>query len=179
MMGRSHLLSGAVTGLAVAAATDPPPALVPLLVAVAAYSALTPDLDHPAAPAARCLGPLSWMLCWTVRWLSAHTTGRAHRGLSHSLVFAAAWAGLVGVTTAATLSVPAALWLTAAAFLGCVTHIVGDMLTLSGCQYVLWPSRVQVGIPYRLRFRTGSPREQLVFGALVVGAVLLLPTALA
>lgn len=178
MMGRSHLLSGAVTGLAVAALTDPPPALVPLIVAVAAYSALTPDLDHPAAPAARCLGPLSWVLCWTVRWLSARTTGRAHRGLSHSVLFAAAWALLVGTTTWATLSAPAALWLTLAAFLGCATHIAGDMLTLSGCQYVLWPSTVQVAVPYMLRFRTGGPAEQLVFAALVVSGVVLLPAAL-
>lgn len=177
MLGRSHLVSGVMAGLAICAVAPVPGGLVPVVVGVAAYSALVPDVDHPAAPVARVLGPVSWGLCWTVRNLSAHLTGTAHRGLSHSVVFALAWGvfvgGLFGVWTPA----PVAVWIGAGAALGCFTHILGDVLTVTGCKYVLWPSPVQVRIPRAVRFRTGGPAERVVVFAFMVVAVVLLPAA--
>ncbi len=178
MMGRSHFASGVTSGLAVCAVVDVPPSLVPVVVGVSAYSALAPDLDHWSAPAARVLGPVSWLLCLSVRWLSARTTGVRHRGITHSIVFALAWGVLVTATALSVLPVQAALWTGGAAVLGCVTHILGDVATVSGCRYVLWPSTVQVSIPYLLRFRTGGVAERWAAGALVVGAVALLPAVL-
>jgi inner membrane protein len=178
MMGRSHLVSGVVSGMAVCAVVDPPTAMVPVIVLVSAYSALTPDLDHPAAPAARVLGPVSWALCMFTRFLSARTTGAAHRGLSHSLLFAFAWGLLVLSASLSVLHVQPALWIAGAAVLGCVTHIAGDCLTLSGCQYVLWPLRAQVVWPRLLRFRTGGSGERVVFWLLAGAGVLLLPAVL-
>lgn len=177
-MGRSHLISGVVSGLAVCAVVDVPAVMLPVFVAVSAYSALTPDLDHPAAPAARVLGPISWGLCWLVRNVSARTTGATHRGITHSVVFALVWGVLVGLAAVAAFPVQVALWLSAAAFLGCLTHIAGDVLTLSGCQHVLWPSAVQVSMPRLVRFRTGGTGERFVVGALIVGGVLLVPAVL-
>lgn len=170
-MGRSHFVSGVTSGLVVCAAIDVPAEFIPVVVGVSAYSALTPDLDHPAAPAARVLGPVSWLLCLFVRWLSARTTGTAHRGLTHSLVFAFGWGVLVMLTALSVLPVQTALVIGASAVLGCVTHIAGDLLTISGCQYVLWPSHLQVSWWRPLRFRTGGAGEQVVFGLLVAGGI--------
>lgn len=135
---------------------------------------MVPDADHYAAPAARVFGPLSWLLCCLIRALSARTTGVRHRGLSHSLVFALGWGLLAGAVVLAWLPVQVALWVGTAAAVGCATHIAGDLLTVSGCKHVLWPSRVQVSWPYMLRFRTGGTAEGvLCLGMLGAGAVLL------
>lgn len=173
-------MSGVVTGLAICAVAPVPAQLVPVVVVVSAYSALASDLDHPSAPAARALGPVSWAACWATRHLSARTTGTAHRGLSHSLVFALAWGLSVAALFAIWLPVQTVLWVGLSAALGCATHIAGDCLTMSGCQYVLWPSRVQARwlAPPLLRFRTGGKGERRAFWLLVVSGVWLLSVVL-
>lgn len=174
-MGRSHLISGVVSGLAVCALVDAPLPMVPFVVVVSAYSALAPDLDHPSAPAARVLGPVSFLLCVLVRHLSAYATGTAHRGLTHSVLYALGWGVLVGGTALTVVPVLPALWLAGAAVLGVLTHIAGDVLTVSGCKYVLWPSRVQVRVPRLVRFRTGGTAELWLVRVLMVSGVLLVP----
>lgn len=177
-MGRSHLTSGVVSGLAVCAVVDVPPVLIPVVVGVSAYSALAPDADHYSAPAANILGPVSWVLCWLIRYVSARTTGVKHRGISHSMLFAIAWAAVVGCTAAVWLPGQVASWMAAAALVGCLTHIAGDVLTVSGCQHVLWPSTRQVAMPSLLRFRTGGTGERRVVRVLIGVGVLLLPAVL-
>ncbi|MDX3661286.1 metal-dependent hydrolase [Streptomyces sp. ID05-26A] len=66
---------------------------------------------------------------------------------------------------------------------GCLTHCLGDALTLSGCPF-LWPLPIagetwyEIRPPRPLRFRTGGAVEKrLVFPAFVVASVLLLPGA--
>jgi hypothetical protein len=101
-MGRSHALSGAVAGLALApAARVTQPGEVLLLAVVTAGFALLPDLDHPGASASRLLGPATEVASRVLRTLSQvvyrltkgprdeHCTGR-HRHLSHCALFAAA-----------------------------------------------------------------------------------------
>lgn len=66
--------------------------------------------------------------------------------------------------------------------LGCVTHIVGDALTLSGVSGFLWPIPIagetfyEVRTPRWMRFRTGGVAEKLLIApALLVAAILLAP----
>lgn len=178
-MGRSHLITGVVTGMAVCAIARQPIEVDALVIGVSAYSALAPDVDHPAAPAARCLGPASWALCWLARTVSWHTTGTTHRGWTHSLAFCAMWGVLLVLGTIWWLPVQAALWTGLAGFVGATTHIGGDLLTLSGCKYVLWPYRAQISVPYMFRFRTGGRAEPRVVFVIAALSVLLIPAVLA
>lgn len=172
-MGSTHSLSGAVVGLAAAELADLPLGGVVTFVVLGWVSALLPDVDHPSAPAARLFGPLSWVACWAVRWVSVRATGTAHRGLSHSLVFAAGWGVLVGAFASVWLDPVPALYAGVAAALGCAVHVAGDMVTKTGCRYVLWPAAVQVSVPVMLRIRTGGPAERVVSVLLVVSGALL------
>lgn len=175
MMGRSHFASGAVVGLALSAVAPMPDGLVPWVVGTAAVSSLVPDLDHPSGRAANALPPVTWVLCWAVRHVSVRMTGVAHRGGSHSAVFAAGWGVLFAAALAFWVPVLSTLWLGMAAAVGCLVGVLGDVLTVNGCAHVLWPSRRRVVWPEVLRFRTGGPAELVVFGALVVAGCLLLP----
>lgn len=108
MMGRTHMLTGALTGVALSPllATSLPDAV--LLTAVTAGFALVPDLDHPDSLATRLLGPVTGLVSRGVRagsrrlYLATRTTRDVwvdgeHRAATHTLLFAA-WVGvLVGV----------------------------------------------------------------------------------
>lgn len=61
-----------------------------------ATAATTPDLDHFAARAVRALSVVRWVLCQLLQAAARLVTRHKHRGLTHSLAFAA----LVGATTA-------------------------------------------------------------------------------
>jgi membrane-bound metal-dependent hydrolase YbcI (DUF457 family) len=171
VMGSSHLVHGVTSGswLATAAAVAGlPPSLAVLGVAVAAYGALLPDLDHPRSMATWSAPPvtvaLSWLLCLAVE----------HRGPTHRVEAAPVAAALVAFP-AALLPDPlggfTALWWWAALTVGWLTHVWGDARTLSGVPWSGRPRRVhvfgwQVAATWhgRLRvgraFRTGSRREQ-------------------
>jgi membrane-bound metal-dependent hydrolase YbcI (DUF457 family) len=94
--------------------------------------------------------------------------------------------GGAGVTLAFTSDLPAALdasagWVGVAVAAGCVTHCLGDSVTVSGCPF-LFPLPIagetwyEIRPPRWLRFRTGKAVEQLlVFPVFAVMAVLLLP----
>lgn len=90
----------------------------------------------------------------------------------------AAWWGSVGDDVLGTVTGTGPL-LGIAVALGCVTHCLGDAVTLSGCPF-LWPLPIagetwfEVRPPRALRFRTGGAVEKAaVFPAFVVIAVLL------
>lgn len=179
MMGKTQAVAGAVCGLAVSVAVDAPLILAVVAAVVGAVSSYVSDLDHPSATATNSLGPITWGLCWLIRHLSVWTTGRAHRGLSHSLVFCAGWGVLVGAFTWPWTSMYGAAWLAMSAFLGATAGVFADVLTKQGCQFVLWPATVQVSIPKRLRIRTGGVGEARIMRALIAaGAVLMLGAAL-
>jgi inner membrane protein len=164
MMGTTHVATGVAAGIAIVGIAGPPPAVSVLIVAVAAYSALVPDVDHPTAPAARCLGPVSWLICQAVRAISVEVTGDKHRGWSHSVAFCLLWGLFVGGCTLFLGPVGTAVWTGLAAAVGAVTHVVGDMFTLTGCAYVAWPFRLPVKhlLPRFMRFRTNGSFEQFV-----------------
>ena len=111
MMGRTHALTGWCAGLAlapVAGAGTVHQAVV--FGATTAGFALLPDLDHPGARASRLLGPLTGLISWLLRRVSAalyaltkgprdeKVTG-THRHMSHTALFAA---GLGAATSAGT-----------------------------------------------------------------------------
>lgn len=92
MIGRDHALTGALGAIALAL---PPahlhgPALA-LAAAATAGAALLPDLDEPGSTASRVAGPPSR----AVSWVTGRLAG-GHRQATHSLLAAAALAGLAG-----------------------------------------------------------------------------------
>ncbi|MEQ3554646.1 metal-dependent hydrolase [Pseudonocardia nematodicida] len=171
-MGRTHALSGAVLGLGVCTVVPPPPGLVPVVVVVCALAAFAPDLDHPSSTATRALPPITWLLSRMIRALSRAVTGVAHRGLSHSPVFAAAIGLLVWWATGHVLPEETAVWTGIAAGAGCWIGAIGDELTSAGNRFAFWPL-ARVRWPDFLRFRTGGPGEQVV-DLLLTGAGLVL-----
>jgi membrane-bound metal-dependent hydrolase YbcI (DUF457 family) len=89
VLGRSHALSGVVTGLAIGSfVLHEPAAPLLLLTGLTAAYALAPDLDACGATEARSLGFVTGILAWTVSKVSG-----GHRHGTHSLAGVAAFAG--------------------------------------------------------------------------------------
>lgn len=171
-MGRTHALSGAVLGLGVCTVVPPPPILVPVVVVVCALAAFAPDLDHPSSTATRALGPITWLLCRVIRWLSKRLTGISHRGLSHSPPFAALVGLLAWWGTSFLVPGDTAVWTGVAAGAGCWIGAIGDELTSAGNRFAFWPL-AWIRWPDFLRFRTGGPGEHIVVGLLTITGVAL------
>jgi inner membrane protein len=165
MMGRSHATSGAlVAALIVHGFGIDDGVAAAGLVAVTTVGALLPDFDHDDAMLPRFFGPLGRLVAWTV--------GRVfgHRGITHSLL----GLGLLTIVLSfAPMITPLPWWVSLGLLIGCAVHIVGDMLTVSGCP-LFWPADRR----FRLaRFRTGSLFETAVLCPLMglaAGAVLVL-----
>lgn len=157
-MGRSHMLSGATVWLLGSAgvhAMGGHPDLFGTAVGtlVCTGSALIPDLDHGSSRATRAAGVLTLGLSGVLRWVSreVHAATRTeldrrnesgHRALTHTFVFAVA-AGLLAVATVLAVSVWVPVlagwwWLGGAVSVGCLAHVAGDSLTVSGVP-LLWP----------------------------------------
>jgi inner membrane protein len=136
--------------MAVAANTHARPLDSLILAGLAGAAALLPDIDHPRSTIRREMGLLGRVGLF---WLS-------HRGLTHT------WLLLLVLGAAALLLLPAPVAL--AAIAGYSSHIVMDMMTVSGLP-VFWPvtdGKFYV-LPYPLRFRTGRWAESLLDVALV------------
>jgi membrane-bound metal-dependent hydrolase YbcI (DUF457 family) len=111
MMGRTHPMSGVLTGLVVGKAIGlhTLAELLPFVDTVAGY-ALLPDIDHPDATVTRLFGRFTRAVSWLLRRGSAalyavtkgprdeHVTG-THRHLSHTVVFAFALGGITAALT--------------------------------------------------------------------------------
>lgn len=183
MMGRNHATSGVLTGALVAWAAHLDPGQATAFIAVTSVASLLPDFDHPSAMLPRVLGIPGQLVATFINRVFGHRT------LTHSVL----GVGVLGAALAFTPRLPThCYW---AVILGCVTHIVGDMLTVSGVP-VFWPIRrvFRVGwmpsFSFRLawpvareirvgRMRTNGPFERrvmtplLALGALVsVGLVI-------
>ncbi len=160
VMGMTHMCGGAAAGLGVGALSGDPGVGL-LCGAVGAVTSMTPDLDHPSARAVRVLGPVGWVVCRVLRFVSYLLTGRTHRGITHSLLFAATVAGIAGWV--ASVWIPAdTLSIAAAALAGVLTALLGDAVTKAGLDYVLWPLEWRLHVPAVLRVRTGGRVEKWV-----------------
>lgn len=111
MMGKGHVISGAMAWLVGCAALEVTGHQVDLAVktvgtAVCAGWALAPDLDHPSSTVARSLGPVTKLIATGVGRLGAAVHARTrtpydrvdldgHRTISHTVV----WAALCGLLT--------------------------------------------------------------------------------
>lgn len=145
MMGRNHAATGVISGSLVSWAAGLPPGQALAFIGVTSACSLLPDFDHPNAMAPRAFG-------WPGRMLATLISAVfGHRTLTHSVLG-------VGVLSAGMAFIPRLpLFCYAAVILGCVTHILGDMLTISGVP-VLWPLKRC----YRLGWmRTGGEFETL------------------
>jgi inner membrane protein len=155
-MGDSHRFTGVISGslVAVAAGLDPGKAVA--FIAITTVSALLPDMDHPGATLPRMLG-------WPGRALAARISAVVgHRTLTHSVL----GIGLLVIGLAFVPGIPA--FCLAAVVLGCLTHIIGDMITVSGVP-LFWPHKREFRIG---RMRAGGQFETLVMTPLLaVGAV--------
>jgi membrane-bound metal-dependent hydrolase YbcI (DUF457 family) len=185
MMAKGHAISGACAGLLVAPLV-PFPAVAPMgglevvgltgiYAGLVAVFALFPDIDHRPSTISRCLGPITWLLCYAFMALSrtAYEATRTHRdkpeGCHRTLTHTNAFALVLGAGVAAVLlGTPASEWawfVGSGVTVGCLAHIwfIGDACTLSGVPHPLWPFVLvdgkrwgSVGYPRSLRFRAGG-----------------------
>jgi membrane-bound metal-dependent hydrolase YbcI (DUF457 family) len=212
MLGHSHALSGAVTGLGAGLFLHLPVPQTGALAGLTAGMALLPDLDQCGSSPARSLGFLSEAVAWIVGRLTG-----GHRHATHSFAGIAAftalawvschyrgdWGGKAGLALLMTLSVSAGLealrlvrghtadlmgigvaswevWygyglrlIPLAVFLGCATHILGDLLTDSGCMLTFPLSKQRYHLlPEPLAFTTGTSPELLIVDPLLMAALL-------
>ncbi len=89
MLGHSHALSGAVTGIGAGMLLHLPVPQIGALTGFTAGMALLPDLDKCGSSPARCLGFLSEAIAWTVGRLTG-----GHRHATHSVLGVAMFGGL-------------------------------------------------------------------------------------
>jgi LexA-binding, inner membrane-associated putative hydrolase len=148
MLGHSHALSGAVTGIAAGIFLRLPVPQTAALAGFTAGMALLPDLDKCGSSPARCLGFLSEAIAWTAGRLSG-----GHRHATHSVLgvaiftglawacchFRYGWAGKAGLALLMTLSVAAALQ---------ALHIArGHAADLIGIGIASWEVWLGYGLP--------------------------------
>ena len=118
-----------------------------------ALGAVLPDIDEPKSLIGRKLAPLAFLL---------RMFRLKHRTLSHSIIFA-----LILIIPSIFLPYPFNLFGIGAG-IGSVLHCVGDLLTISGLKYFLYPKKVELHLlPKNLRFRTGGAVEQIIIFGLV------------
>lgn len=133
MLGRTHLLAGAVAGFLLGHHEA-------LSVSIAAAAALLPDIDHPNSTIAHRI-PGSGIVSLFVQ----------HRGATHSLL------ALAAASAAEHTVLPLALWIPAAA--GYASHLLLDLITPEGIP-LLWPiSRARTAVPL---VRTGGLIEHAI-----------------
>ena len=176
MVGKTHLVIGlatlagaeAVTGLVQPHPVKDIPVGPFLCIVATIVGALAPDIDAEESQIKYEMGEAGLALS---AWLQSF--GVEHRGLTHY--------GL----TALVVTVSSGLlgwWLgypdVGLAFgLGYLSHILADSLTLAGTP-LLWPLQKEQNfhlLPAALRIRTGGPVEPLIFIAVTILLVFLLP----
>ena len=162
ILNRTHTTCGAAAGAWLGVAVGPEPALALGGVALAALAAFTPDLDHPSARPVKALGPVGWLLCRILRAVSMATTRVAHRGATHSLLFALTLGVSAMLIFLSWLPVLESGYLGGTVFVGVVAALLGDLVTNSGLKHLMWPLRVVVSIPRGLRIGTGGIVELYV-----------------
>jgi inner membrane protein len=125
-MGRNHAATGVLTGSGVAWVAQMNPAQAAAFIAITTACSLLPDFDHPDAMGPRTFGWPGRTLAWLIGTLFGH------RGLTHSVL----GVGLLSAGLGFVPHLPGFCY--AAVILGCATHILGDMTTVSGVP-LFWP----------------------------------------
>ncbi|MBV9470266.1 MAG: metal-dependent hydrolase [Abitibacteriaceae bacterium] len=167
MTWSTHVLFG-INSLWLLDALPPAPDVTnfALLVAVAAFGALLPDLDAAESK-------LKHLRIGGIKpfFLPAQFVHRqlGHRGLAHSLS---------GLIILALMSLPLIAWWgwlpSLALVLGYASHLAADALTKSGIPF-FYPSHYRYHLlPLHWRFTTGSQAEEMLFPFLVMAVLLLL-----
>lgn len=163
MMRAGHAITGLCAGLAATPALGvTTPSATVLGGVVTAGAALLPDLDHPGATASRRLGWMTRGLSHALRACSAKlyaaTKGPRdergngkHRHMTHSLLFAALLAGLVGLG-----SQYAAGWHPLVGFAAVVAPVV-FCLMLAQAQFGHWVALATVAAVMPLLTNEASP----------------------
>lgn len=183
MMGRSHFISGGITGGLYCTLLELPILHAPVIITVVMFFALVPDVDCPGSTVTQSLPIIGKPISWGISRLS-HVVYMAtkgprdedwegtHRHLSHTIVFAVAVGGSVMAVSSPWIGQHWGLIYGGAAALGCWTHCLGDSLTIMGCPW-LWPIPIagetwyEIGTPQAIRFHTGGDVEKL-FSILVL-----------
>lgn len=164
MQWRTHVVAGANMVWLIPASTESLLQYGPVLMAVAAFFALLPDIEaqHAKIHSIRIAGARVFDNS-IVRGV-VH-----HRGPVHSLLAV----GVVGVLTAwvcRTYELPSELAL--AATLGYASHPIIDGLNFPGVQYLYpWKRRLHL-VPKVLRFRVNSLPDELLFVAGIFGILI-------
>lgn len=130
MIGKHHAIVAAASWAAVyssGAAGTATGGVLPGL-AVATGAGLLPDIDEDGSIVSQALGPVGWALSKVIGAVAG-----GHRGATHTIPAALLVAGLVLLATRSPN-------LAAAAFVGYLSHLVGDTLTPMGVPW-LWPVR--------------------------------------
>jgi len=152
MTARGHILLA--TGLAGSALylLKTPPDIY--FLAGLAFGAVLPDIDEPKSLIGRKLYFLAFIL---------RLFGVEHRTLSHSVLFAL-------IFLAPVLFVPYPYnSILLGVGIGVIMHCVGDMLTISGLKYFLYPQKIELHLlPKELRFRTGGTVEEVIVFLLLI-----------
>lgn len=156
MMARTHAVTGVAAALGVAIALDQASATPIAAYAVAAFSALAPDLDQPRSAAAR------YSFTKPFHLFSRHLR---HRGATHSFAAIVVWwlaASALFGALAPTLG-PAGPWVVAATA-GYASHLLADMWNKQGVQlfFPFSPLGVtywNVPLPKALRISTSFDPE--------------------
>lgn len=122
-----------------------------LFVFIVAIASSFPDIDHPKSKISKIFFPFSWMISWVV----------SHRGIFHSifpviglyLVFDYLGYGFIGLALA----------------IGYLSHLIGDMFTRGGIDFLYPISRFKISGP----ITTGGFLETIIFVILVVFDIIL------
>jgi len=138
MQGKTHLICGLASGLAVVLYTSPSPAIAGAAITAAGYAALLPDIDHRNSTISHKIRPARLFFRWF-----------GHRGFTHSLAALALLAGVCFYFLPPTLSL--------AILAGYSSHILADVLTTEGVG-LFWPNGGRVTL---LPIRTGGLIEYL------------------
>ncbi len=157
MLGKTHLAFGfgvASCGIYAADSLSQTPLLSLedsiLFYGAVGFGALLPDIDEPQSLIGRKTLGISNLIKFFF----------GHRGFTHSLLFVALL-GIVLVTLSHFRILP--LTVCAGLILGCLLHLVGDMMTPSGVP-LLMPFSLQNHhiLPQILRFKTGGIFDYLI-----------------
>lgn len=138
MTGKTHIIIGAATAVALARYTNQPDMMVIGMAVSGGIAGLLPDIDVLARKV--CLG-------WLVRFIVGH------RGITHSLIAIAAV-----IVAALTFDHPLAFGAAA----GYVSHIAADMMTKRGVP-LLYPVKTKYHLlPRQMLLTTGGTYETTI-----------------
>ncbi len=174
MLGHTHALFGAAAVIAAQTATnfiqphpvEDIPVGVVLCVGAGILGALLPDIDAEDSTIKREMGAAGSVVSGGL-----HLLGVKHRGFTHYEVTT-----LLVMVLALVIGVATGFPDVGIAFgLGYFSHtLIADAMTKTGVPSLLLRRRFHL-LPKALRIRTGGPVESLIFLAVGVGVVFLLP----